>query len=346
MRSAALPSALAEDNTLGVQGLREPFLSIGEQPVDMLKPAMTFEDVRVVRRFRAMNTDIELYVREAARAPMLAEVEAYFHAFERRFSRFVPDSELSLFNARPDDLPCAVSPEFAAMLREAIALHRVTRGIFEPAMLPQIEAAGYARSFERIERNAAAPAMHPARRSIAEMRIDADGSVHAPAGLRIDLGGMGKGWAVDAAVRLLAPADDVLVNAGGDMYASGRSEWDEGWYAAVADPRAPERNISVMWLRDQALATSTTVVRRWQRGAATMHHIIDPRTGAPARTDVLSASVVATRTVDADVFAKTALILGSRDGSAFLERQGTPGLLMLEDGSVVTTSGWPGQPPD
>lgn len=306
---------------------------------------MTSEDVRVVRRFRAMNTDIELYLRDAAHAPLLAGVEAHFHAFERRFSRFRPDSELSAFNARRGDGPYAASPELATMLREAADLQRLTGGIFDPAVLVDLESAGYDRSFERVAPDAEAGAPPRARHSIADVRVDEDGVVRAPTGLRIDLGGIGKGWAVDEAARMLAPARDVLVNAGGDMYASGRSEWDEGWYAAVGDPHTPGRNISVLWLRDQALATSTTSVRRWRRGLDTMHHIIDPRTGAPARTDVLSASVVAARAATADVFAKVALILGRPDGIAFLERQRTPGLLVLTDGTVATTADWPGEPP-
>lgn len=304
--------------------------------------AMTGEG-RIVRRFRAMNTEIEIYARDAGQAGLLGRAEAYFRDFERRFGRFIAASEVCAFNARPSG-SFAVSDEMAALLTRAIELHRVTGGIFEPAILPDLEAAGYDRSFERLAPAGEARRALPAPASIASVRIEG-GRAFAPDGLRIDLGGIGKGWAVDAAIAILAPARDVLVNAGGDMYAAGRSEWEEGWYASVADPFAPERDLSVLWLRDAALATSTTAVRRWEQDGVPMHHLIDPRTRAPSRSGVASASVVAARTVDADVFAKTALILGRDDGIAFLDRQGTPGFLVLDDGSIAMTAGWPGRPP-
>jgi len=95
-------------------------------------------------------------------------------------------------------------------------------------------------------------------------------------------------------------------------------------------------------IHDQALATSTTVRRSWRRGGRQLHHLIDPRTGEPADTDVVSVSVLADSAVTADVFAKAALIQGFDTGRAFLESQGAAGLFVFSDGSWQAVGNWPG----
>jgi thiamine biosynthesis lipoprotein ApbE len=110
--------------------------------------------------------------------------------------------------------------------------------------------------------------------------------------------------------------------------------------AAIAHPSTGE-TVSTVALRDQALATSTTARRQWRIAGVRRHHLIDPRTGDSSRSGVASASVIAPTTVEADVFAKTALILGASRGPEFLADVGCPGLLVLDDGAVHATADWP-----
>jgi thiamine biosynthesis lipoprotein len=167
-------------------------------------------------------------------------------------------------------------------------------------------------------------------------------TVKAPAGLRLDLGGIGKGYAVDGAARALAPTADFLVDAGGDIFASGDGPAGDGWPVAVADPLREDADLGVVRLRDQALATSTVARRRWQRDGRWLHHLIDPRTGEPALSDAISVSVIAPSAVEADIFAKVALLLGSENGTHFLRAQGAQGLFIATDGSWRATAEWPG----
>jgi thiamine biosynthesis lipoprotein len=316
-------------------------------PPALLVPPLAWGELKVVHRFRAMNTTIELNAMDPAAAPHLAAVERSFHEIEARCSRFREASELSRFNARTASR-IAVSPDMAELLALAQRFHATTGGVFEPAVLPQLEAAGYDRSFEQVERESAAepdPHTTPQRWSIADVRIDAEGVAEAPAGLRIDLGGIGKGFAVDRAARMLAPVRNALVNAGGDMAAIGHGSDGDGWVASVDDPFEPGRPLSLLRLHDEALATSSRAARWWRRGDAVLHHIIDPRTGAPARNDIVSVTVVAPAAVQADVFAKCALILGRERGIEFLEKQGVAGMLVFADRSSATTARWPGQAP-
>jgi thiamine biosynthesis lipoprotein len=315
-------------------------------PLQGAAATLTWDDVRVTRRFRAMNTDIELVARDAGHARLLHDIERWWRVFESRFSRFSPDSELSRFNQRRE-WRTRVSDDMAELLAVALRFHQLTDGIFEPAVLPQLESAGYDRSFERLTSADARVVPLRERRSIAELSVDlAHLRVEGPPEVRLDLGGIGKGFAVDRAAAMLAPAADVLINAGGDIYAEGREPAGDGWYASVADPLNPERDLSRVWLRNQALATSSTATRRWRRDGVVQHHIIDPRTGKPAVSDVLSASVIAPLATAADVFAKCAVILGSDKGLGFLARNGAQGFLALAGGAVTTTAGWPGTAPD
>lgn len=297
------------------------------------------------RQFFAMNTDIRLLALDWQKAELLARCEEVFHAIEERFSRFRPSSELSLLNAAAGG-EVVVSPEMFALLSLCVAYHRLSRGLFDPAVLHSLEAAGYDRSFELVPRQVAdvpRPTAVPMKRSLGELVMDRERpAVRAPPDMRLDLGGIGKGYAVDRAAEILAPAGDFLIDAGGDIYASGDGPDGPGWLVSIGNPLHEGEELALIQLRDRALATSTTARRAWQRGGRWLHHLIDPRTGQPAETDIVSASIVALTAVAADVFAKVALVLGFEEGSAFLRARGSPGLFVFPDGTWQATSDWPG----
>jgi thiamine biosynthesis lipoprotein len=317
-------------------------------PLAGLPLALSWGDFKIAHRFRAMNTAIELFAMDPRSSVHLTAAEQVFHDVEQRFSRFRDDSELSRLNARRDTR-VVISREMFDLLSLALSLHAITERVFEPAVLPRIEAAGYDRSFELVARDGAATtqAEPQERRSIGDVRLEATSlTFEAPPGLRLDLGGIGKGYTVDRTAAQLAPIGDFLVNAGGDMFASGTGPGGDGWLASVANPFDFEEDLSVLHLRNEALATSTTSMRTWKRGGKILHHLIDPRTGEPAENGVVSVSVLARSAAQADVFAKTALIMGLEDGSRFLESQQTPGMFVLSDRSSASTARWPGKPPE
>jgi thiamine biosynthesis lipoprotein len=291
--------------------------------------------------FRAMNTDVTFLLVDWLSNERASQAEAFFHAFESRFSRFLPESELSRLNQRRG-LLVQVSQPMQELLLTARRLNRLTQGVFEPAILPQLEAAGYDRSFELLEDRQAVPAASLRRsRSVREMTLlRQERLALLPLGLRLDFGGIGKGYAVDNAARVLRGAGGFLIDAGGDIYAGGFGPAGGPWRVAVTDP-GDGHEIEVVELVDAAIATSSTRKRRWQHGGASAHHIIDPCTGLPAETGIGSATVIAPSTVLADVFAKAAVILGVEQGSALLDDHHCSGLFVLADGEVIKTSRWP-----
>jgi thiamine biosynthesis lipoprotein len=293
------------------------------------------------RRFRVFNTDVTVMASDWMQAPILARVERQLYGFEARFSRFLPDSELTRFNQRAE--PCVeVSCEMLALLQRCVELYRDTGGIFNPLVLPNLEAAGYGRSFEQLGEVVDASDEASVVPALEVLQLDATaGTALLPLGLKLDFGGIGKGYAVDQAATLFRDGAGFLLDAGGDIYASGSAP--EGpWTVGVADPARPEGDLCVLTVRDQAVATSSTLRRRWQARDGARHHIIDPRTGRPAESDVVSATVIAPTATEADVFAKAALILGSAGGTELLENHGYEGLLVLDGGALRRTAGWPG----
>jgi len=295
--------------------------------------------------FFAMNTRILLLSRSWDSAKLLCEAEQVFLDVEERFSRFRPSSELSRLNDM-SGRRVTVSTEMFHLLDQCRRFHRVSGGLFDPAILLDLEAAGYDRSFELVaspaaEGNRTPPT--PGHGSIADMDLDRGRlTVQAPPGVQLDLGGIGKGYAVDRAAQVLTPMTDFLIDAGGDIFASGHGPDGDGWLVAVANPLQEDGQLGVVRLRGEALATSTVTRRRWQRNGRWLHHLIDPGTGEPALTDSLSVSVIAPSGVEADIFAKVALLLGSEKGKRFIDAQGAHALFVGSDGSCQATSEWPG----
>lgn len=258
--------------------------------------------------FRAMGTGIQLLGPEGhpAMQGAVRAVEARFAAEERRFSRFRSDSELSLVNAAAGS-PTPVSTAFAEVVEIALDAAATTEGLFDPTVHDALVAAGYDRDFDEVMAGARG-SLHPAVPCgrWGDVELDA-GILRLPEGVHLDLGGIAKGWTVDlaAADALEAGLPWALVNAGGDLRLAGDAPTIE---IAVEDPEQPERELLRLRLADGALATSSIAKRSWAPGR---HHVIDPRTGAPAETDLLQATVWASTCTQAEILATHALLQGS-----------------------------------
>ncbi len=286
--------------------------------------------------FRVMNTQISawMWLDGPVASIWLNEAEAFFREIETELSRFRPESGLSRLNATAGDGPQAVSGTLCTVLDLALAAARDSGGVFDPTVLPALRSAGYDRSFETLAANIG-PAVDTNTGTSPgwqHVRLDgALGEVELPAGMGIDLGGIAKGWTVDRAAEMLGAWGAALVDAGGDIRASA-APGGEPWPIAIEDPFDNTHDLGVIRLADGAVATSSVARRRWQRDGKMMHHLIDPRTGNPSASDLLAVTVTASTTVEAEVAAKVALILGSREGRVYLEDRGLSGLLVGRDG--------------
>jgi thiamine biosynthesis lipoprotein len=300
----------------------------------------------VTRAFRAMNTDVNAAVcapaADTARAAAaLAAVETFFRGAEARLSRFLPDSELSALN-RAGRRPFPASTELYDVVAAALDFAARTGGRFDPAILPGLVAAGYDRSFETLASRPAAPPAPARQATWREVKLDPrQRTITLPADGALDLGGIGKGWTADRAAAGLRRFTGFVIDAGGDIVADGVQAEGSPWTIGVADPFDGGRDLGVLALHGGAVCTSSTLKRSWQSGGGAAHHIIDPRTGRPAFSGVVAATVRADTAAAAEVLAKTAVIMGERDALSFINGwPGAAGLLVLENGAVRYTNGF------
>lgn len=269
---------------------------------------------------------------------LLAQVPQWFEAWEQSFSRFRPTSELSLLNAQSGNW-VTVSDELFALIEAARWAVAFSEGLVSPLILTALEQAGYDRSFEQLaERPVPAVTQGKGQSILTQWReLKVDGArkrIFLPAGARLDFGGIAKGWAAEQAAQRLSRLGPALVDAGGDVAMVGQRQ--EPWPIAVASPFSAEEDLDLLLLERGSVATSGRDYRRWQQNGVWQHHILDPRSGQPAQTDVLSATVVAPKMVQAECGAKVALILGSKAGMQWIEQQpDLAALLVLENGEVL-----------
>jgi thiamine biosynthesis lipoprotein len=275
--------------------------------------------------FHAMNTDVAVIASDDEEA-VATRVAATFTQAEHRYSRFRADSELSRLNRARGEV--VVSEELFAALVRARAYVVLTDGLFDPCIGGALAALGYDRSFAPGALDRDRPGRTPRAGSFLDVRLDPDTrAVHRPEHLQIDLGGMLKGGTVDEAARYLSGS--AAIDAGGDAIVRGAGPVGDGWRIEIEDPVDSSRTLATLELAAGAVATSAANRRTWHVGGRLAHHLIDPRTRTSAVTDLLQATVVAPRAERADVFAKTAFLLGSREARRFLERQPGVGAVLV-----------------
>lgn len=286
--------------------------------------------------FAAMGTEICVITSAgttAAHEALTSAVLATFREAERCFSRFSEDSELSRLN-RTRGL-AVVSPLLFEGLARAKQHGEATQGLVDPTVGSDLVAAGYARSFAPGALDRPEPAPPPrAHATFRELWLEpVTRTVLCPPEVLLDLGGLVKGWTADRAAQLL-PATSVL-DAGGDVVLRGQGEDGEGWLVEIEDPFDRGAVLRTLRVSEGAAATSGITRRRWIAGETEHHHLIDPRTGRPSRSDLAQVTVLAASAEEAEVMAKTALLLGARAGRRWLEaRPGIRALLVHRDRRV------------
>lgn len=274
-------------------------------------------------------------------ARLLNRAPDWFEGWEAALSRFRPESELNQLNNQAGT-PVAVSETLWGVLQAARRAEEESGGLVTPVILEALMAAGYSTSFDRLETGQATQQRIPAAQPsslLGEARFEPETrTIHLPVGMRLDLGGVAKGWAAQRAMRRLEKAGSALVDAGGDIAVSGLRPGGQPWLVGIEDPRQEGESLGTLRLGRCGVATSGRDYRRWKQDGRWNHHIIDPRTGEPAVTDVLTATVVAPNVMEAEMAAKVVLILGSREGLEWLERRpGYAGLVVQETGGVITS---------
>lgn len=275
------------------------------------------------------------------RRGLAAAAEVRLRDLDLRWSRFRADSEVMQL-ARHSGATVHVSQETILLVERLIAAWEVTDGAFDPTLLPDLVGLGYAGSVQDPTRVTELPSGSRSSVQVDEIEIDAaTGSVLLPVGATLDPGGLGKGLAADLVVDELVAdgAEGAMVEIGGDLRVSGESPSHDGWRIDVEDPYGGPP-LGVVSITDGGVATSSVLKRRWTQNGATVHHLIDPRTGHSTSADVVAATVVAGTAAWAEAFSKAPVVLGVAGCRPLLAAYALPALLICDLTRIVATPEW------
>ena len=280
-----------------------------------------------------MDTDVDMFIEAPEPAPPGAFMGArlLFEQQEQRFSRFRPTSLLSRLN----DGEVIDDPWFARAVSMAIDAFELTGGYFNPMVLPALERAGYDRTFPEV---VGGGVLESQRVPDPKRVLQVNGMRVALLAGRLDFGGIVKGWSADlAAEHLAAEYPNAFVNAGGDIRSTGSDAGGGGWAIDVATPSGGQ---GWQGRLHGAIATSTTLRRRWQTTAGeTAHHIIDPGTGMPSDSPFVQVSARAEVCWMAEVWAK-AVLIGGEQVLQRAEHAGVPVLAYTANDVMWANSLW------
>jgi len=273
---------------------------------------------------RAMSTPVRLAFRTVApgiaRDFREAAIE-WIARFEARYSRFLPDSIVGQINLGTGRDWIELDEDADRLFSLCDEMHALTRGVFDPAALPLLRLWDWKADPPRIPDETA---IRAARELCGWEKVERrSGGIRLPrAGMGIDLGGIGKEFAVDALLHMARERGivDALIDIGQDLRVSGRPPGKDAWYIGLEEPDQPGQCWTAVRLTDQAVATSGDYFRSFTRDGRRYGHILDPRTGQPVSNGCQAVSVIAPSCVLAGILSTAAFILGAIDGLVLLQQ--------------------------
>ena len=293
---------------------------------------------------QAMGTTYSVVVvapDSSAAASLPDDIRETIMAIENRYSTYMPDSEVSRFNAEPHTDWSPVSGELCAAFEKAIALSRLTEGSFDITVAPLVDAWGFGPGEDVV-----APLPQTSvdalmgRVGFDKLDVDCD----RPAirkrnpSTEVDFSAWAKGHAIDRlAERLNAQGiENYLVEIGGEIRAGGLNPSGKPWSIAIADPRSPGTPLPMrVSLTQAAMATSGDYANYFTADGNRYSHIIDPRTGSPTGHALTAVTVVADLAASADALATALLVLGPEKGYEFAARKGIAASFLVRDGEEL-----------
>jgi thiamine biosynthesis lipoprotein len=237
--------------------------------------------------------------------------------------------------------PHLVSPLLADLVGVALAAAEASDGLVDPTVGTAMQELGYDLSFDRLPTDGPSVGLVRAIPGWRQVRLDGD-RLDLPAGVLLDLGATAKARAADLLAARVAHTlgVGVLLELGGDIATAGQCP--QGWQVAVRDT-ADDPAGQVTLAAGAAVATSSTVRRTWHRGGTRLHHILDPRTAAPAAPVWRSVTIAAPTCVEANTAATAAVIVGTR-AAQWLSDRGLSARLVDQRRRVVHVGDWPDEP--
>lgn len=291
--------------------------------------------------FNAMSTvcrvDFALANAAAAR-DFQQQVLTWVAAFEANYSRFIPDSLISRINAAAGEHWVEVDPETDALFNLCKEMTFFTRGVFDATALPLIRLWNWKANPPVVPD---AGAIAAARELVGWRHVQRrPGAIHLPrAGMCLDLGGIGKEYAVDRVVMmgLQRGLRDLLVDFGNDVRVQGQPPGKPAWHVGLEDPQQPGRCWTGVAVNRHAVATTGDYLRHFTANGRRYGHIVDPRDGQPVNNGLRSVSVIAPTCTQAGILSTAAFVLGAQDGLNLISLcPGAEACIITENGRQQT----------
>jgi thiamine biosynthesis lipoprotein len=294
--------------------------------------------------FNAMDTNIQAVIninegREAAGFQVLKRAEIMFKLLERVYSSYAEGSEISELNKSAGH-HFKATPVFFGMVEAALQAARLTGGILDPTIPASFGDTDIEnRPVYREEKGC--PGITTGK-DWRDVRLNATRlTVYLPPGCSLDLGGIGKGWAVDQISRIFLSFNGFYLDAGGHIRVGGRQTSRTPWTINIPDPFS-NRDLKVFELNNGSACTTIKCCQRPAEDGRRQHYLIDPRTGKQAEAEAVSTTIISETAAEGAAVAKAALILGPETGMQLIRSlAGISGMMVLAGGEVLTSPGFP-----
>jgi thiamine biosynthesis lipoprotein len=302
------------------------------------------EPVVVKRAQMHMGTLVTITSVARSEAAAQAAATAGFseiHRLEQLLSTWIPTSELSRVNTSAGVKPVHVSPETLTVVQRAIQVAEMTDGGFNIAIGPAVDAWSVIEG-RRIPTESELEALRPLV-DLQAIHIDErEQTIYlGKTGMRIDVGGIGKGYAADQAVDALRSAGAIagVVALSGDIKTFGRSPGGKMFPVGIQHPRKDGSVLAWIDLQDEAISTAGDYERFFEREGVRYHHILDPRTLQPARS-CQSVTVIAREGVWADGLDTGIFVMGPERGMELVEQlPDVEAIIVDAEGRLLVSSG-------
>ncbi len=260
--------------------------------------------------------------------------------YENLLSKTIDTSDVSRINAAGGET-VTVDPETWEILRRAKAISQLTDGAFSITIAPVTALWTFTGMQTNTVPNdetrlAALPLVDDQKIELGE-----NNTVTLPAGMQIDLGGIAKGYIADKVAELIREkATAGIISLGGNVYSVGQKPDGAKFSVGITDPLNPSTALSVIFTGDCTVVTSGTYERGFNFGGVRYHHILDPQTGWPSQSDLVSATFVMESSMTADALATACIVIGSEKSLALAREQGLDAMFILKDGTILATDGF------
>ncbi|MBN1547228.1 MAG: FAD:protein FMN transferase [Syntrophaceae bacterium] len=312
-----------------------PYLQIGDRILGLLNPGL---DKPFKKSFLSMGSfvDIAIYDHNVKHLPAIMEkAEAEIFAVDRLMSSFSEKSDLARINRAAGNDSVTVDARLCEVMAAAQEMGQRTSGVFDPTVLPLLKLYGLRDNHPRIPD---ARSLESTLALVDYRQIDVNKAKNRigliKQGAAADVGGIAVGYAVDRVVAVLKAngVERAVVNAGGEIYALGKPKGQEGWQIGIQHPHIPNRLAGKVVIADKAISTSGNYEFKAQSENRNLGHLLDPHTGAMP-DPMLSATIIAETTMEADALSTTAFLMGTKKASSFIATQKHVGAAFILAGS-------------